>query len=121
MPISTRNKDIQILLLQQSIEMLSAWFSKSQHIKWFTYKLDIPEFIYEILSSKILYMSTQIRLQNISDKTWVEVSKLRKMLRDYTITELQSCRIRRWKVVVTKELVVDDTTMDKFLINSTRN
>ncbi len=100
MTLHTKNKDTQVFLMQKSIEYIQEWFQNMDKIRWITYKVDMPEFIYDILNQKLVYFSTQKRLQNISEKTWIEVWELRKLLRDYTISELEKCRINKGVIIV---------------------
>jgi len=100
MTIYTKNKDTQVLLIQQSMDFIQKGFSNMDKIKWITYKADIPEFIYEILNQKLLYFSTQMRLQEISSKTWIKLPELRRMLKKYTISELEKCKLKRGKIII---------------------
>jgi len=100
MTIFTKNKETQVFLIQTALEFLNDSFKTVSKITWVNYRSNIPEFIYDTLAQKLLYYSTQMRLECISDRTWINVWKLRKMLKDYTISELERCKLRQWKVII---------------------
>lgn len=106
MAIKTENKEIEIMNFKLAIWILEKWFSEVPKQEWFWYVWNIPRDIYTLLKDAISEKEIQLRIWDISKKLWIKESEVRKLNKNYTLTELSSAIIKWWKVIIKDELKV---------------
>ncbi len=96
----------KIDVLNQAFAVLKIYFRNAPKIKDVNYKtsMKMPDFLFELFLQEINKIEVQIRVDWICWKLWVKESEIKRMMKDYTLKELETAYMRNWKIVVRNSL-----------------
>lgn len=95
--------------IRVSFIVLKAYFKSAPKLKNVNYKtsMKIPDCVFEFMLQEINRLEIQCRVDNIKEKLQSPESKIRALMKNYSLKELETAYLRKWKIVVRKELKYD--------------
>lgn len=88
-------------VLQEAKIAVSKHFKWLEKIEWVMYQGNgYPQFLYELLIWAECKVKIQWDIERLSEKLKVKPIRIKRMLKDYTVKELDTAYIKQWKIVV---------------------
>lgn len=99
MSINYDKQEEECLALSYAFKILKAGFEEVPEIQGIIYVDWVPEVVRTLIKTQIDFRQVQIRICAVSKATWLTIENIRKLMKNYTISELEKFEKVDWKVV----------------------